>query len=73
MSRQWKTRKQYEEYLNEMITSSYGQNELIEKYKYLTKNSRVLLMAWYQRRVGSLIRRQDPVLFDVGYSEWSRE
>lgn len=59
-----KTRKNYEEYLNDMFSNqdiSEGQ------YSYLTKYASKLLK---QGKLGTALRHNDPIAFNVGFKEW---
>ena len=62
MSKQKLTRKEYEEYLNE-VGKSLPEEEFIIGGKQRP----------YWGKYGSFIRRYDPIAFEVGYSDWKRE
>lgn len=55
-----KTKKDYEKYLNEIgCTLPYGNFVIAGKQRY----------GYY----GYLLRKYDPIAFEVGYNEWRRE
>jgi len=58
-----KTKANYEEYLNE-ITAPFWQ------YDYLGKKGCRLVK---QGRLGTALRKYDPILFQVGFEEWQDE
>ena len=62
MSKSNLTRKEYEDYLNELGSS-------LSKEEYIIGGKQ---RGWW-RPYGSLIRKYDPIGFTVGYSEWKRE
>lgn len=58
-----KTKKSYEEYLNDL----YRGHDLTEEQEFEYLKSRRLLM---RGRLGSAVRRGDPIAFEVGFHEW---
>jgi hypothetical protein len=60
-----KSRKQYEEYLNE-LSPSYSTDEL---WIIGDKDRR---QYYYPNKWGKAIRKHDPIGFNVGYNEWLR-
>jgi len=57
-----KTKKVYEEYLNDLY---YGQDISEGQYSYI--NAIRLLRVG---KLGTALRKHDPIAFYVGYSEW---
>lgn len=64
-----KTKKEYEEYLNEEI-SDMPFNIVWISYCYLPIHRGYFEQYYRRRRIGTLIRKIDPILFDVGYREY---
>jgi hypothetical protein len=63
MSHTRKTKKKYEEYLNDLY---YGQDiSTEEQYEYL-KAKRLLMKG----KLGTALRKDDPIAFEVGFEEW---
>lgn len=60
-----KSKKQYEEYLNE-LSPSYSDDE---NWIISGKDRR---SCYYPGRWGTAIRKFDPIAFEVGYNEWIR-
>lgn len=72
-----KSRKEYEEYLNNLYSESLTEDQAVTQFEYLTSPtrgtfvSRSTIRKYYRRKkIGSLLYRLDPILFNVGYSEW---
>jgi hypothetical protein len=57
-----KTRKEYEEYLNEVGIPEHEQTE---------NEGRVPIP--YEYKYGTWLRKHDPIAFNVGYNEWVRK
>ena len=75
-----KTLKNYEIYLNEYHAEHYSTETLNDNFGYLTNKNRDkhvsgkgLLTAYYNKTLGTLLRKFDPIAFRVGFNEWSRE
>lgn len=71
-----KTKKDYENYLNS-VYAEMDKEEVMDKLSYLTnpmkvkKTSLVHLCNSYDREsIGTLLRRLDPMRFELGYNEW---
>jgi len=64
------TRKRYEMYLNEVLSVCPFES-VEDAYGYLAPRYS-LRRAYDEGRLGSLIRKSDPVLFNVNYSEYRR-
>ena len=68
-----KTKKAYEEYLNNLGCS-------YENCEYLTNKNRAggylkpqsLKLALYKKRYGTILRKFDNIAFNVGFNDWSR-
>ena len=59
-----KTKKEYEEYLNE-LSPDFESDEWIIGGVY--RRSLAVLKKW-----GTVLRRYDPIGFEAGYQEWKR-
>ena len=60
-----KTKSEYEKYLNQLFDEQLTDEEKIEKFAYILSSHK------HHKKLGSLMRRFDPIQFEVGYSEWS--
>ena len=58
-----KTRKNYEDYLNDI----YNIDEGLDVGEYMLPQAKRLLMSG---KYGSALRKYDPVAFNVGFNEW---
>lgn len=73
-----KTKAWYEQYLNEFHESV--ESEIVfQNHVYLTNSSRgksiserKLRRTIDEGKVGTLLRKLDPIAFEVGFSEWKR-
>lgn len=61
-----KTMKKYEEYLNDLY---YGQ-DISEEGQYEYMKAKKLLR---QGKLGTALRKHDPIAFHVGFQEWQGE
>jgi len=61
-----KTKKSYEEYLNNLY---YG-TDISENEEYIYLKSKNLLR---RGLLGTALRRDDPIAFEVGFEEWHGE
>lgn len=79
MNKRKRTKGRYEELLNEFITDNYSLEEAVENYMYLTakenkpNDKSKITKRYYNKTIGTYIRRKDPMLFNMGYEVWSRE
>ncbi len=79
MNKRKRTKGRYEELLNEFITDNYSLEEAVENYMYLTakenkpNDKSKITNRYYNKTIGTYIRRKDPTLFNMGYEVWSRE
>lgn len=66
------SKRAFEQYLNELYNEIYNEDEAIKHYSYVTKkrSENLIRKAHRESKLGSLIRRHDPVRFNVGYREW---
>ena len=72
------TRAVFEQYLNETLTN---QKENLENYFYLCHQDRGFRKAQYDglersvknNRMGYIIRKKDPLLFNTLYNDWIRK
>ena len=74
-----KTRKQYEQYLNASYADSFSSSQAEDHFEYLASRSRVkrtnikrINEAYQNHELGSLLRKFDPIAFNVGFNEWSK-
>ncbi len=58
--------KQYEKYLNKMLSSDYTMDNIIKEFDYLTEKN-LLINAYYNNSLGSLLRKKDPLRFQLDY------
>ena len=58
-----KTRKDYEEYLNEI----YSPDEALDVGAYMLPRAKRLLN---EGKYGFALRKYDPIAFNVGFNEW---
>lgn len=72
-----KTFKQYELYLNAFHSEHYDFETMKDNFIYLTNKTRgkhisekTLIKAYYNKTLGSLLRKYDPIAFRVGFNEW---
>lgn len=69
-----KSKSRYEQYLNALYSSCCSIEEAIENFCYLNKGAvrkTTLKMAYLNRRIGTLIRKYDPIAFNVGFREYA--
>jgi hypothetical protein len=67
-----KTKKSYEQYLNE-IGCTYENCEYLtnkDRKKYLKPRSLKLYLS--ENRYGTVLRKYDPIAFEVGYDDYAR-
>lgn len=74
-----KNPKNYEAYLNELYFDSYSESQAFDNFEYLTNKSRgksisksKLMQAYHARELGTILRKYDPIAFQVGLNDWSR-
>ncbi len=66
------TKKQYEEYLNEIGNSFYNCAYLSGNRPNRIKETKI----WFylaRNKYGYMLRKYDSIAFNVGYNEWKRE
>lgn len=68
---EFKTQKAKEKHLNELLFDNYSEEEAVEQFIYLTSKRRTnrtterhLRNCYYNRELGSLLRRLDPIAFN---------
>lgn len=59
-----KTKKQYEEYLNE-LSPEQGSDEWII-------GGKIRMGLMWRNKYGTAIKRYDPIAFEVGFKEWGK-
>lgn len=73
-----KTKKEYEKFLNQMYADCYSEEQIVNALEYMTNKSRTTgtttiknIRSSHQNHIiGSLLRKYDPLAFEVGYNEW---
>lgn len=68
-----KTRENYERYLNNLYADCYGLEQVQELFEHFKCRKSTIINAYHNHTIGSLMRRHDPIQFNVGYGEWSRK
>jgi hypothetical protein len=72
MAKQYsKTKKAFETGLNELYFSYYSESQALDVFSYLGSEL-VVRNNYYRRSLGTLLRKKDPIGFEVGYSEWKK-
>lgn len=72
------TKKQYEAYLNGLYSETcYDYTTAINEFDYLTVKSRGnhttrenIIKHYNNLQLGALLRKYDPIAFNVGFNEW---
>ena len=74
-----KTKKAFEKHLNHLYFDAFSESQAIDNFIYLTSKSRGqhcsenhLINCINRRELGSLLRRLDPIAFNVAYGDWRR-
>lgn len=76
------TRREYEQELNQLYSEVYDEQFLIKHFIYMTVKTSInekpcktsqLAAKIHNRKVGELIRKYDPTLFNLGYNDFKRE
>lgn len=74
-----KTRAKYEQHLNELLNDTLSFEYALERFIYLTSKRRTprttkshLQNCIINGKLGTLIRRLDPTLFNTGYNDFTR-
>lgn len=65
-----KTKKSYEEFLNEIGCSYEDCEYLTNKTRKKHLSARSLKFYLFEKRYGTVLRRYDPIAFQVGYNEY---
>lgn len=65
-----KTKKAYEEYLNELASGTYSWDELMDRFGYLRPRASCLLN---KLKLGTALRKYDSIAFEVGFREWETQ
>jgi hypothetical protein len=75
-----KNKKQYEAHLNELYNDCFTQQEAQFNFEYLTskwrhpRTTKKHILNMYERReLGTLLRKLDPIAFNVGFNEWNKK
>jgi hypothetical protein len=70
-----KSRKAYEEYLNELYADTYSWGEIYDNFSHFNNckiKESTLLNAYHNHTIGTLERKYDPIAFNAGFHEWSK-
>lgn len=62
----------YREYINALLKDSISEGQAVDQYGHLAKEATI---RHYQRNgmLGDLIKRKDPIQYQVGKNEWEAE
>lgn len=63
------TKKEYEHYLSD-IYSNYDSERLHEIFAYIIDRHKGVRYKDLTQKAGGVLRRYDPVAFEVGYKDW---
>jgi hypothetical protein len=74
-----KTEDAYEEYCNDLYSPPASWERVFDQFVYLTNNHRIgesiteeeLQAKFYLGSIGTLLRKLDPIRFQVGFNEWN--
>lgn len=61
------TRAQYEQHLNALFAEAYSLDEILDRFSYLA-GPRTPAQEYVNNRIGSLLRRSDPLAFSIAYN-----
>jgi len=68
-----KTKKAYTDYLNDLFADIYSAEEAYEQFCYF-KNGKIARSVIYSAHanhiLGVLLRKNDPIRFNLGFNEW---
>lgn len=74
-----KTKKVYEAHLNAAYADAYSLYEAIDNFEYMCNRSRsratttnAIHVAHTNHTLGTLLRKYDPIAFNVGFREWEK-
>lgn len=74
------TKKQHEQYLNELYADAYALGDVLDKFNYLLSSNRTkpirertLVNAYANHELGSLLRKHDCIAFEVSYNDRCRD
>lgn len=77
MANKRKTKKNFEIHLNQLYADLYTQEQALDNFLYLANRSRVncttsngINAAFANHTLGTLLRKYDPIAFNVQYNEW---
>lgn len=73
------TRIKHEQHLNELYKDTYSRDQAFDNFEYLTNKKRMnFIMPWNlwnhidRGTLGTLLRKYDPIAFNVSYGEKRR-
>ncbi len=70
-----KTRKNFEEHLNEMFGMSFTEEQAVDYCSYLkagTIKKSTIIANYHKMTLGGLLRVHDPTAFNVLFNQWVR-
>lgn len=67
-----KTRKDYEEHLNNLSEGCYSWDEVKENYSHMVKRESTLYRYFKDGKLGTLTRLKDSIAFNTSYNTWCR-
>jgi hypothetical protein len=64
------SRKEFEEYLNEMCVETYFRDELLDKFYscFTGDKGKPCYSLLFQKKLGTAMRRNDPIMFNEEYN-----
>jgi hypothetical protein len=72
-----KTKKAYEEHLNQLYAEYYSSEQAVDLFEYMTNKSRGahttpsnIVSCAENHTLGTLLRKYDPIAFNTGFSDW---
>lgn len=65
------TKQAYEKHLNAIIIDHYSESQALDTFHHLGAKE-VISRNYHNRTLGTLLRRKDPVQFEVNFNEWCR-
>ena len=65
-----KTKFRYERHLNDLYSDTFSQQEAVEHFDYFKCRPGTIANAHTQHTLGTLLRRKDPIGFNVGFNDW---
>lgn len=70
-----RTARNYEAYLNELYTDTFSESQAVNQFDYLNNGKvkrETIITAHTNHELGTLMRKHDPIGFNVGFGEWEK-